>query len=385
MQAARLVRWPLFATLLSTVLTAGVAEAQEHVFGFNEPFPEETINTSDTTPSIYDNAFHLSVHYQRAGVTWSDSVAREGEGSLRFELDAYDTPADAERPYNYRCEIAMHPWHDESEGPGTEKWFGVSLFVPPDWVADSVIESVLQIHAGEATPPFIMMVEGDEILFRNKYGSCGSDSHEVDTHTLVPAITKGTWYDFVIQIIAADSTNADDGELRIWVDGNLTAEWLGQNLFDCAPYIGALKLGVYKWEWKDEESVNESAASSATNRVYHYDMLRTYVGSNGYDLVDPSVPEDPNAPQPDAGVQADGGDQVDASPPADAGTEDAAGTVDAATDTGNETDGAPSGSAQASEEDSGCSCGVVSTPARPHAAWLLALFGILAWRRRRSP
>lgn len=263
---------------------------------FDYPFPEQPLSIDNRY--LYDRTFFASVHYQYEGITYDSTEGRNREGCIRVELDANDTPASAEGPYNYRCEFRFSNWHDESEGPGTEKWFGYSVLIPEDFTPDPTsVEAITQIHAGEGSPSFLTAMFGNTLRFHHKVGSCGTSGEYTNTnYDLVETIEPGTWYDLVYQIVAADSSNPDEGVLRVWVNGELRLELVEvQNIFDCSPYIGTLKLGVYKWDWRDEAGVKASAGVGVSIRYYYFDNLSSYLGSDGFSRVDPSrtFPRDP--------------------------------------------------------------------------------------------
>lgn len=275
---------------------------------FDQPFPEALTNTGpfDEAKGFYQSTLNGNVHFNWDCLGHAGNVGRNGpDGAMEVVLQPRNVPANAageNRDFNYRCEFFLGAFHAPGDEVGVEKWMGYSMYVPPDWMPDQVDESVAQIHAGVAKPRMLFVMEGTTLDFFHRGSlTCGSDA---DANTRYPLITvsAGNWYDIVVRVVAADSTDTSQGAIQVWVNQTLQVDLAGiATVYDCSPQVGTLKMGVYKYNWHlatnaaSLPNVEASENAGAETRHYYYDNVSIYLGPDGFGRVDPArlLPADP--------------------------------------------------------------------------------------------
>jgi len=197
------------------------------------------------------------------------SPVRFGNYSMRSSLERWVDPV------SYRTEAVPD---DQDTHVGDELWYGISIFLPDEYVADPIWELVTQWHGrpdfdiGEdwRNPIMALFSEDGEWLLNviwdskeNTFESGervydGSESFDLGPHE------RGRWTDWVFHIMWSYE---DDGILQVWKNGELVVDRVGPNAFNDAqgPY---LKFGIYKG-WKDPETVGE-----VDSRLLFHDELR---------------------------------------------------------------------------------------------------------------
>ncbi|MBW2525647.1 MAG: polysaccharide lyase, partial [Deltaproteobacteria bacterium] len=210
--------------------------------------------------------------------TVTDERSRAGTYAMRTSLDRYvDTVA-------FRTEVVPH---GQTFEVGDEVWYGFSIYLPDDYVADPVWEIPAQWHGrpdfdlGEdwRNPPLALHSSNGQwtlsIKWDAKANTFESGEREYDGSESEPLgpYETGRWTDWVFHLVWSYQ---DDGVLQIWKDGVQVLERLNKpNTFNDAegPYM---KMGIYKG-WKDPAT--EGVVDS---RLLFHDELRIAVGAASY-------------------------------------------------------------------------------------------------------
>lgn len=206
-------------------------------------------------------------------------------GSIRSELSTTPVKVNAEATYRFR------------------------MYIPEDWEYDPLPDSFVQWHnfpdkdLGESIdekvggPPLIFDIEGDKIEILNR-----SDPSPVTTEKSPTKRTEtiwvgdyevGEWIDWTISV---RWSYKEDGLLQIWKDQELIVDQSGPNSFNDQkfPYM---KLGVYKWIWKDPAWLDPEDYSKVDTRVLFYDDVSIEDGL-GAPLQPDSPDSNPKEPPP---------------------------------------------------------------------------------------
>jgi hypothetical protein len=245
----------------------------------------------------------------------SDAYSRQwGTRSIRAHVDA-DAPfaAGVTEPVagNYRAEIRTTPWHDPVP-MGTEQWFGFSYYFPSDYIHDTASRSTLmQLHAGTMGPPVELFhfvpadydgEYGAQLAIGRDWGTYdgGPNPDGLEEFAVTPIEPQaGNWYDFVVHTVW-DAGAGTNGLTELWVNGNQYYSATGANTFDsdpndpALPYGGTLKLGWYKWPWREQAAIDASSAVGAEEVELYIGPVRiltnpanAHVGQAGFDCVTP--------------------------------------------------------------------------------------------------
>lgn len=250
------------------------------------------------------------VMYSPGGVSISDAYIREpGSQSVRCYLDPSAPPPDgAPFPGEHRAEIRRYKWH-EPIPLGTEEWHGWSYYFPETYVHDRTSRGVImQLHAGRKGPP-VSLDHYAETDHDGKYGAqlfinrrWGRYADGTQHRQPIPIeFEPGKWYDFVVHVIW-DTEAGGRGLTELWVNGRKYYSERGGNTYDAGsdpgdpnlPYGGTLKLGFYKWPWRDPEVARRSQEAGVKELEMFIGPVRTirlapgeHIGEAGYDLVAP--------------------------------------------------------------------------------------------------
>jgi hypothetical protein len=176
-------------------------------------------------------------------------------------------------PNSFRSEISL-----PHEAGFQERWYGVRIFIPQDWVFDPsrAVDIVLQWHAipgnWRATYPNLEISIGNTNWFiRQSYGSPQTKPTRTQK-ILDDPVRPGAW---VAWVIHAKWSPRDDGILQIWKDGKQVLDLKGTNVYstigeDYTPY---LKTGIYRPEWNLATPARQKAfdreSPVATNKVIY--------------------------------------------------------------------------------------------------------------------
>jgi hypothetical protein len=204
----------------------------------------------------------------------TDPLASSGNNDLvaRFQLNRDDEWVSG----SIRSELSSIGVKIESE-----VWYSFKLLIPDNWEFDSLPEVFAQWHnfpdegpektANVGGPPLTMYIEGDKFRIVNR-----SDPSKVTTQdsptkrsedVWIGEYETGQWIDWTIRV---NWSYEDDGILQIWKDGQLIVDQVGPNTFNDErwPYM---KVGIYKWIWKDPAWLDPEDYSKVDTRVLFFD------------------------------------------------------------------------------------------------------------------
>ena len=230
--------------------------------------------TFETDNNLKNYIFGRGWHYEKCcdySITLSDSVARSGKKSVRFDL--FRTDPDVSK--SKRAEMVRMPEN------ASERWYGMSIFFPKDFQIDSVDELVEQwqdvpdFKLGETwrSPSISLTFKKDKWDVNVAWDeravnadTLGHISYEGQKKYEVGNIVAGKWTDWVFHMkFAYDST----GVLEVWKNGQSVVQRNGPNFYNDQHYPYQ-KIGIYKYRWHDRQAIK----SINTRRVYFYDEIR---------------------------------------------------------------------------------------------------------------
>ena len=137
-------------------------------------------------------------------------------------------------------------------------------------------------------PTFSLHERNGEIYLWSRYNNAlppdtnstlVAHTHPISGLELLATITKGMWHCFDI-ITNWDPDPLGDGFIKMYMakdrwsssDIDLIVDYDGQFGYN-DPRGGYVKLGIYKWDWKDQAKVDASIAAGCTEVVRYYDSV----------------------------------------------------------------------------------------------------------------
>eukprot|EP00126_Sphaerothecum_destruens_P004612 Sdes_comp18283_c0_seq1m7952 len=178
----------------------------------------------------------------------------------------------------------------------TEYWYGISVYLPPDWIYDEEGDMFLQWHSTESvSPPLSIALYGSQLRVEARANSQtpaqmgGFDKYKPEIQVLqfvadgTPMV--GTWTDFVVNAYWTPFKDGPrQGNTTIWMNGTVIFHRDGPNCFNdfIGPYF---KFGPFKWAWSFGNR-GKQIYSPAESRVIFFDEV--YLGNAsiaGYDDV----------------------------------------------------------------------------------------------------
>ena len=197
---------------------------------------------------------------------------RAGRWSGRFELRKGDPVVSASIRAELRAEIEPY---------GAERWYAFSIFLDT-WDRDRSQEIVTQWHhfSNSGSPPLAIVThEGQWEISLMDWESPTNET----TDTPVGAYRTGRWTDWVVH---AKWSAGADGLLEIWRDGKKVPGFspkVGRNAYE---QLGNyMKIGIYKWDWKQRPAGRPQKPTDTTRRVMYHDEVRIYDQRGSYDAV----------------------------------------------------------------------------------------------------
>lgn len=205
-------------------------------------------------------------------LTLSDSVARQGKYSGRFELNRTDPMVNG----GVRAEINGHSPKENNY------YYKCSIYFPSSYTADDVSEVITQWHEipdfdlGETwrVPPVSLNTA------KGRYHiSIVSDPARVNADTLGHAhyainksfdlgpVTTNVWTDWVWHIKWGYDNS---GLVEVWQNGKLVFSYNGPVGFNDENYP-YFKIGIYKWAWNPG-----STKSKLSQRVMYVDDVKIF-------------------------------------------------------------------------------------------------------------
>ena len=206
----------------------------------------------------------------------SDSVAKSGNYSLRFELRKDDSLV----ANGKRAEIKLKA----EASPNVERWYRFSYFLPDNYKNDSIPEILAQWHEipdwdlGEdwRSPPLSLFTQNGQWKFLIMWATDKVNTNKTISGRKMIDLGEyetGRWTEWIFHLYFAYK---EDGLVQIWKNGELVVDYHGPNYYNdkSGPYF---KVGIYKWDWK-----NPSKESTVTQRVFFIDDVR--VGDDTFDF-----------------------------------------------------------------------------------------------------
>ena len=210
------------------------------------------------------------------------SPVRSGKYAVQFQLRRPDRIVAKGK----RAELQMF----RTAELGHSYWYGLSIFIPEDWVEDYKDEVVAQWNATadrglreneKRSPPLALRIRGREWLITQRYDPrpLTPPGNGAPKRTLWKGpYEKGRWTDWVVQ---AHWDYDEDGRLEIWRNGQSVVRQEGPNAYNDKKGL-RFKVGIYKPQWNDPTS-----SSAATVRRIFHDEVRIGGADASYDLVKP--------------------------------------------------------------------------------------------------
>lgn len=220
-------------------------------------------------------------------ITRSTDFARYGTHSAKFVIND-DDPFSAG---SIRAELTDWP-HMAQSSPIGERWYGMSIYLPPSYVTDPCEELLFQWHGDGATSsggesmnnPAIAMhtVDGHWQWFQVFGGKFNLGNYET-----------GVWTDIVVHIrFSPTGAAGENGLIEVWKNGILVHTYTGKNTYNDT--VGNYhKIGIYKYGWP------EGYPTVTTTRTLYFDSVRIGNQTSSYAEVDPS--QDAVVPDPPVG------------------------------------------------------------------------------------
>jgi hypothetical protein len=186
-------------------------------------------------------------------ITRSSAFARSGSYSGRYELNKTDGDVGGSKRAETNRSLYDEPVLK------CERWYGISYFLPTEFVSDKAPEILMQWHTNGTYPPLALWTINGQwqiVQFGNIATNLG-------------AYDKNKWTDFVYHI---KWSSGSDGLIELWKNGVKVFTKSGATLKTTDINI-YMKAGIYKWPWK-----TGSYGSTTTKRVVYIDDVR--IGSN---------------------------------------------------------------------------------------------------------
>ena len=173
----------------------------------------------------------------------------------------------------FRSEIAL-PHEDGFQ----ERWYGVRIYVPKDWVfeSDSGGDIVMQWKAltseakqDKAYPPLSIAIKGDRWVVNRSFGAMDNINHNVEP--LDGTVEKGRWVSWVIHV---KWSLENDGLVQIWKDRKQVIAVKGPNTYSIKSITPYFKTGLYhpQWKRKNEDKFNKEVTTLSERVIYTADV-----------------------------------------------------------------------------------------------------------------
>jgi hypothetical protein len=205
-------------------------------------------------------------------ITVSDSFARNGTGSYRFQIVKDKTYGATGLTGTSRSELV---WNIGSPVVNTNiRWAAASLLVPT-WFADDITpEGVL---FGAMPTPVDHPSPSQMYMFKGKWyleGITVNDTGKITGKFLydVGPVEKGVWVDWVLN---RNFTQKDSGYVRLYKNGKLVVSHTGGNWVEKNHNAEMyLQVGLNKWPWNDSTGEGNGPSNVNDQRVVYIDEIK---------------------------------------------------------------------------------------------------------------
>jgi len=241
---------------------------------------------ADFENGVYDSTL-LKVSGNAPTVT--KEISRRGTYAVKSELNRL-----ASSGSSYRTEFSLS---EPATKPGGEYWYGFSVYLPDDYVADNIYEILAQWHSSPDSsaecclnPPVALHSGNGQWTVSTIWDSrpiTEAATYEGNRSYKLGAYKRGAWTDWVFHMKWSPKS---DGLIQVWQNGKKVVDSAGPIAFNDArgPYF---KFGLYKG-WRNPTS---PVGVVSTRKLYH-DEIRVASGAGRYADVAPGGGKRPVAP-----------------------------------------------------------------------------------------
>ncbi len=221
----------------------------------------------------YWNGFDKAANAQAYAFVRTNAFARSGAWSMQVQLRKTDDDvalskrAEARRVSN-------------EEPTLKERWYGMSYYLPSDYIKDIAPELLTQWQSLKGvSPPLALWTEnGKWEIVRHVL-----DPSQPNGIRQLPPVVIGDyetekWTDFVFHVRWSITSN---GLIEVWKSGKLVYTYSGANSYQDRITGNYMKLGIYKWAWK------KNYPSNTVKRVICADDVRIGNEFSNYNDVAP--------------------------------------------------------------------------------------------------
>ena len=269
-----------------------------------EPPPPPPPEPPSSDVIVYEDNFNFynTEHWRQSG-----NAPYVENGFMVSELDrTMNTPYRTEWTLQGMADLG---WKDTiSPNFGQTVWYAVSIYIPEDYIYDNDTEILMQWHGrpdnethneGYRNPNVALRIDynqwelsilGDYRLVTVRPDPGYSRQSQVD----MGDVAVGAWTHWTFKIKWGYDS---DGDLDMYKNGELIySETNRTNSFNDLKGAPYLKMGLYKWNWKDGRPETD-----VSYRKYYHDNL--IIGNENATLQDMTRPEPPKPEEPLAYVR----------------------------------------------------------------------------------
>ncbi len=198
----------------------------------------------------YWNGFDKASNALAYAFTRSNVYKRAGDWSMRVELRRTDNDVAGSK----RAE-ARRASNDEPNLK--ERWYGMSYFLPNDYIPDPAPELLTQWQSLKGISPPLAIWTNNGRWQIVQYGNVSTDLGVYET---------GKWTDYVVHVKWSLS---NDGLIELWKNGVKVFTKTGPNSYPGYATGNYMKSGIYKWRWH-----SDPASSKTYVRIVYQDEIR---------------------------------------------------------------------------------------------------------------
>jgi hypothetical protein len=221
--------------------------------------------------------------------TTSENFSISGKKSYRSYLPL-------QKHSNPRCEIRFRGAN------GTPNWhphfstYGIkfAIYIPKDFKPDvTSSEYLAQFHSvkdkGDTynNPPWALRVKGNTLTITNRWieKAIASNAHQHEKTWTIGKVAPGKWHYFIVDI-HWDYRSDGNGFMKFYMSIGSPADQSDLKVNHKGPTGyndkkgSYFKLGIYKWDWKDQLRVSLSKSTGVEDREVYYDDFE--IKKNGF-------------------------------------------------------------------------------------------------------
>lgn len=215
-------------------------------------FTNEPSNSLSTFTANSLNFWAYRWGYSSTSIYRTNAYSRAGGYSTRYQLNKTDGIVGNSK----RAENGRYVYSEPN--PKVERWYGISYYLPSDYVYDYAPEILTQWHSPSVSgSPLLAMWTASGQWKLIQMGS---------TAIVLGNYERSKWTDFVFHV---KWSSTSDGLLEVWKNGVKVATKYGKNMYSGVTVGAYMRTGIYKWPW-----YTGRPASSTTKRVAYIDEVR---------------------------------------------------------------------------------------------------------------